>query len=119
MELREFISNLDHFKRNFEAHLRFNAESPKRIQPVIQEAIQFLQSIKYEGEMKNRVKTSIDYLKLANDNADTFAKEMKADMTKRFDLAAIHPDDSFWYQQVIGTAEASMDLLTRYLTHNE
>jgi hypothetical protein len=119
MDISEFISELNDLKTNFEHHLHFNAESPKRVQREIQMALKFLKSIKYEGELENRVKTSIDYLKLAHDNADTFAKEMKPDMTKRSDLAVTHPDEMFWYQQVIGTAEASMDLLTRYLTDNE
>ena len=119
MEIREFISELNDLKANFEHHLHFNAESPKRVQREIQIAIKFLKSINHEGELKNRVKTSINYLELAHDNVDVFTKEMKPDMTKRSDLAVTHPDNMFWYQQVIGTAEASMDLLTRYLTDNE
>ncbi|GAA4464144.1 hypothetical protein GCM10023189_43030 [Nibrella saemangeumensis] len=115
---REYLTQLQNLKRSFTTLLYFNAESPKRIQWAIANAINYLESVNVTGILKSRVEDALKDLKSAHSNADTFARDMKPDLKDR-DLKVIHDDPTYWYQQVIGTAESAMDRIIDYLTDNE
>jgi hypothetical protein len=118
MTIKEFRSQLLTFKEGFTAELRFTYLSIKAVQRNATSALEFLDSSEYEDELKKRVEQSKKYLKEAYDNADIFAKGMKPDPDDK-DVGAIHNDELFWYQEVIGTAEAAMTLILHYLDGNE
>jgi hypothetical protein len=113
---REFIRQLRQIKEGFTKHLRYNIESPQRIQPEIREAIEFLETVDTTGDLKKHITIAIKKLNEALRNAQTVSKEIKSAPGAK-DLEAIYHDESFWYQQVIGTAESAMDEITRYLNN--
>lgn len=118
MTKREFESQLKSYRDQFTGYLHFNVESPKRIQWNINQAIEFLNSIKTDGPVKDRIETSVKYLQQASRSATLFGSQMKID-PKGYDLEVTHNNPSYWYQQVIGTAESAMDIIIRYLNGSE
>ncbi len=119
MTNKDFILELGRFRKKFELNLHFNAESPKRIQITIEDALSYLGSFKFEGSLKQEVAKAKKWLKLAHQNANEFSKTMKPDLTTSNDLAVQHQNPTFWYQEVIGNAEDAIDIITRHLNETE
>ena len=89
------------------------------MQYAINDTLEFLKSNKYEGKLKTKVKKSIEYLNLAHANAEIFSKQLRSDFSSSNDLAAKHIDESFWYQQVVGEAEAAIDVIVHFINGDE
>ena len=117
MTIPEFKRDLSNYKDSFTRLLYFNIESPKRVQSLINETVSFLQPIKCEKKLRLKIEESIIDLQSAYSHSEDFSKGLRTDFSRTNDLAAIHIDenDNSWAQQVIGTAEAAIDNILRFL----
>ncbi|AQG78405.1 hypothetical protein [Spirosoma montaniterrae] len=114
MTTKEYIYRLNDFKRSVTNYLHYNIESPQRIQQDLRAAIEFLESVQTTGQLKKEVELAVQRLKAVLENAKAFSKQVKPDPNDK-DLGAVHHDDSFWYQQVIGSAESAINELIRHV----
>jgi hypothetical protein len=115
MTIQDFKYQLLNYRDKFTSFERYNLESPKRIQAVINEAIAFLNSIKYDEKLDEKVKESIAQLQLAYRHSESFSKLLTSDFTLTNDLAATHPDSEIWYIRVVGTTEAAIDFTLKHI----
>jgi len=100
------------------SYLRLNLESPKRVQSIIDEVINFLNQEKYSGSLKEKVEIAIQELLQAKKTAKSFESGLLSDLSSSNDLAAkTEKDLSSWYIGVIGTSESAIDLITSHLNH--
>lgn len=121
MTERQFLSDLQQFRRQVTSHLKLNLESPKRIQFLITDILAYLESIQFSESTNKRVESAKKWLKDAYENADEVSKNIKTDFSSSFDSAVKYDEtnNTTWYQQVIGTAESALDCIIDYLTGNE
>lgn len=113
MTIQEFKSRVQQYRTLFDHHSATNVESIRRVQYLIDGIIEFLNSVNADKELSKRIKTAIQHLQAAHANAETFGQGMQVDRRTHSDTAVTHPDEMFWYRQVIGTAESALDQLLR------
>ncbi len=120
MTREEFKRNLLNYRDSFKYLVNFNLQSPVEVQSLINQIIAFLKSVKCEKNLKLKIEESIVYLQIADAHSKDFSKGLRTDFSTTNDLAAIHLDgnENSWSQQVIGTSEAAIDNIVRFLDKN-
>lgn len=121
MAKTDFLSELKSFRRSITSYQRLNIESPKRLQYLIIDIIIFLNKIKTNGDLKDKIEEAIKELKIAHSNAEELSATLKPDFSSRSDIAVKADIEtiSAWATQVIGTGEYALDIIIDYMVGNE
>ncbi|OYU68026.1 MAG: hypothetical protein CFE22_01570 [Cytophagaceae bacterium BCCC1] len=116
-----FISKLKSFRQSITSYQNLNIESPKRLQYLIVDIITYLNKIKTDGALKDKIEDAIKELKIAHSNAEELSHTLKPDFSKTSDIAVLLDIQtvSAWAIQVIGTGEYALDIIIDHMVGNE